>query len=79
MFISAFFPAGLSALAGVSTPERRNLAVSVVIPLAYLFGAGVFPAILGKLAETGVSGTGFIAIGMLMAAGALLSPFTASR
>lgn len=79
MFISAFFPAGLSALAGVSAPERRNLAVSVVIPLAYLFGAGVFPAILGKLAETGASGTGFIAIGMLMASGALLSPFTASR
>jgi NNP family nitrate/nitrite transporter-like MFS transporter len=79
MLISAFFPAGLSALAGVSTPERRNLAISVVIPLAYLFGAGLIPAILGRLAEAGASGTGFIAIGIVMAAGALVAPFATSR
>ena len=72
MLISSFFPAGLTALAGVGSAERRNLAVSVVVPLAYLFGAGMIPAILGHLAEVNLFGTGFIGVGVLMIVGALL-------
>ena len=79
MLISAFFPAGLSALAAVSSAARRNLAVSVVIPLAYLFGAGLVPAVLGRLAEAEAFGTGFIAVGALMAAGVVLAPGMAGR
>ncbi|MFO8063452.1 MAG: MFS transporter [Spirochaetia bacterium] len=74
MLISAFFPAGLSALAGVGSPEHRNLSVSVVIPVAYLFGAGALPSILGRLAEADAFGLGFIGVGALMAAGAALTP-----
>jgi NNP family nitrate/nitrite transporter-like MFS transporter len=74
MLISAFFPAGLSALAGLGTAERRNVSVSVMIPLAYLFGAGLIPAVMGRLAEADAFGVGFIAVGVLMAAGVLLMP-----
>jgi NNP family nitrate/nitrite transporter-like MFS transporter len=73
MLISAFFPAGLSALAGLGTAERRNLSVSVMIPLAYLFGAGMIPAIIGRLAEADAFGLGFVGVGLLMAAGTVLT------
>lgn len=74
MLISAFFPAGLTALAEVSTPERRNLVVSVVMPIAYLVGAGAFPAVIGRLAEAGSFGVGFLAVGVLMVTGAAAAP-----
>ena len=74
MLISAFFPAGFTALAGVSTPEHRNLTVSLVIPLAYLFSAGMIPAVIGRLAERGAFGLGYIAVGLLMASGIVLLP-----
>lgn len=74
MLVSAFFPAGFTALAGVSSPSQRNLSVSLVIPIAYLFGGGAFPTLIGWLAELGVFGAGFIGVGLLTAAGILLIP-----
>ncbi len=74
MLVSAFFPAGFTALAGVSSAAQRNLSVSLVIPLAYLFGGGAFPALIGWLAERGAFGVGFIGIGILTAAGIFLIP-----
>ncbi|MCF7948591.1 MAG: MFS transporter [Spirochaetia bacterium] len=74
MLVSAFFPAGFTAMAGVSSSAQRNLSVSMVIPLAYLFGGGVFPSMIGWLAERGAFGLGFVVVGILMAAGILLVP-----
>ena len=74
MLVSAFFPAGFTAMAGVSSAAQRNLSVSMVIPLAYLFGGGVFPTMIGWLAERGAFGLGFVVVGILMAAGILLVP-----
>lgn len=74
MLVSAFFPAGFTALAGVSGAAQRNLSVSLVIPIAYLFGGGAFPTIIGGLAELGLFGAGFIGVGLLTAAGILLIP-----
>ena len=68
MLVSAFFPAGFIALAGVSSPQTRNLVVSMVIPLAYLFGGGVVPAGIGFLSQRGHFGAGFVVIGALMIA-----------
>ncbi len=72
MFVAAFFPAGLIELARVAPAERRNLTVSLVIPVANLFGAGAVPALLGYLAERGSFGAGFVAVGLLMPAATVL-------
>lgn len=74
MLVSAFFPAGFTALAEISSAAQRNLSVSLVVPIAYLFGGGVFPTIIGWLAEQGSFGLGFVVIGVLTAAGIFLIP-----
>ncbi len=74
MLVSAFFPAGFTALAGVSSAKQRNLSVSLVVPIAYLFGGGAFPTLIGWLAEMDMFGAGFIGVGVLTAAGVLLIP-----
>ena len=74
MLVSGFFPAGLTAMAGISTPENRNLVVSLVIPIAYLLGAGLIPTALGVLAELGLYGVGYIAVGLAMSAAVVLVP-----
>ena len=74
MLVSAFFPAGFTALAGVTGAAQRNLAVSLVIPIAYLVGGGAFPTLIGWLAERGAFGAGFLGVGLLTAAGIVLVP-----
>lgn len=75
MLVSGFFPAGLTALAGVGRPEQRNLTVSLIIPGAYLLGAGGFPTILGRLAEVGQFDLGYLGLGSIMVLTTLLLPF----
>ncbi|WP_321991077.1 MFS transporter [Marispirochaeta aestuarii] len=75
MLVCAFFPAGFIAMSGVSGSRQRNLPVSLTIPLAYLFGGGMIPALIGRLAEQGAFGAGFVFAGILMATGAVLVPF----
>jgi MFS transporter, NNP family, nitrate/nitrite transporter len=75
MLVCAFFPAGFIAMSGVSGSRQRNLPVSLIIPLAYLFGGGMIPAFIGRLAEQGAFGTGFVLTGCIMVAGAVLVPF----
>lgn len=74
MLISGFFPPGLAALAGVSSATQRNLTISLVIPMAYLFGAGMIPAILGRLAEAGSFSLGYLWVGVVMMGAIALVP-----
>ena len=74
MLISAFFPAGFLAMSTLTAAEGRDLTVSLVIPLGFLFGAGAVPAAIGRLAETGFFGLGFVIVGLTLAAGAALVP-----
>jgi MFS family permease len=66
MLVSAFFPAGLVMLSNVAAPDTRNLVISLVIPIAYLFGAGATPVGIGALSEIGMFGAGFVILGALM-------------
>ncbi len=79
MVISAFFPAGLIELSRVAPAHSRNLAVALVIPVANLFGSGVFPAVLGYLAERGLFASGFVLAGLLMPAATLLLPLLPAK
>lgn len=74
MLVSAFFPAGFIALAGVSSSRERNLPVSLIISIGHVFGGGMIPALIGRLAVHGAFGTGFVLAGIGMAAGAFLVP-----
>lgn len=79
MLISAFFPAGITAMAGICTAEQRNLSVSLIVPLGYLFGGGTVPALIGRLAEQGSFGLGFIIVGSLFVISVLLVPLLSGR
>ena len=46
--VAAFFPVGLLGLANVGPPRTRNVAVSLMIPFVYLFGAGARPCWHGR-------------------------------
>jgi NNP family nitrate/nitrite transporter-like MFS transporter len=49
---ASFYPAGFSLLSSVFPLPVRNLAVSMVLILATLFGAGGVPPLIGLLADT---------------------------
>ena len=63
LLITAFFPAAFSALAKMIPPQLHSLAISLLIPAAYLFGAGVVPTFIGLLADLGLFPWGFIILG----------------
>jgi len=42
IFAVCFYPAGFSALSSISTPENRNVAISLTIPIAFVLGGGLF-------------------------------------
>ena len=66
MIAIVFFTPALAALAGLGPPETRNVAFSLTIPMAVLFGGGLFPLVLGFLGEAGRFFVGFIWLGIIM-------------
>lgn len=72
MFGVCFFPIGFAALSEMTPPKTRNLAVSVTIPLGFLFGTGLIPAGLGWLGEHGRFDLGIGILGGLTMAAFLL-------
>ncbi|MBN2398237.1 MAG: MFS transporter [Deltaproteobacteria bacterium] len=74
-----FFPAGFALLSATVSPERRNIAVSLSIPIAFLAGAGLFPTAIGVMGDAGIFGIGFITVGGLIFTGSLLPRFMQVR
>jgi len=58
-----FFPAGFSMLSAIAPPQSRNLAVSLAVPIGFLFGGGVVPGIIGVLADAKLFSVGIISTG----------------
>ncbi len=67
-----FFPAGLAALSMITAPKERNIAVSLTVPLAFLFGGGAIPAMIGLIGDLGSFKWGFGLVGVIILMGALL-------
>jgi NNP family nitrate/nitrite transporter-like MFS transporter len=67
------FPSGFAALSSISTPENRNVVVSLVIPIAFVLGAGVVPMAIGVIADTGYFSWGIRLYGVLIMTGFFFS------
>jgi len=68
-----FFPAGFAALSRLGPRESRNIVVSLTVPVAFLLGGGIIPAVIGYMAESGHFGGGFVLAGCLMLTGPVLT------
>ncbi|MFW5901403.1 MAG: MFS transporter [Thermodesulfobacteriota bacterium] len=68
-----YFPAGFTALSTLFPAEIRNVAISLTIPFAFLFGAGLVPSMIGYLGDIGSFSMGIAATGGLILAGSLLA------
>ena len=68
-----FFPAAFAAMAMITPPNTRNLAVSFSVPLGFLIGGGAIPTFIGAMGDAGSFATGFTITGILISAGALLA------
>jgi NNP family nitrate/nitrite transporter-like MFS transporter len=80
MLSASFFPVGFVAIARITPKRLYNVTVSLVLPLAFVLGAGVVPAALGLAGDRGLFSGGLILFGGLLAAGSslvLLLRFTA--
>lgn len=73
MLGSCFFPAGFTALSAIVTADMRNVVVSLAIPLAFIFGGGVIPLLIGLMGDAHMFTAGFILTGGLILSGSALS------
>ncbi len=70
-----FFPSAFAAISSTTTPEARNLAISLTVPLSFVAGAGLIPAMIGFLGDSGNLGLGFSLAGGLMLSGSPVAFF----
>ena len=75
MSVICLFPAGFAALSLISTPENRNVTISLTIPIAFLLGGGGVPALIGIMADQGYFAWGISLSGVLIMSGFFLSFF----
>jgi MFS family permease len=68
-----FFPAAFAAIAMITPPNARNLAVAFSVPFGFIIGAGAIPTLIGATGDAGSFASGFAVTGILIGAGALLA------
>jgi len=73
MLAVCFFPSGFVELSTLGGKELGAAAVSLCIPMAFLFGGGVMPTLIGGIGDHFDLGAGFIVAGMAMALAAALA------
>ncbi|MBN1276959.1 MAG: MFS transporter [Deltaproteobacteria bacterium] len=74
-----FFPPAFALLSLIGPSSIRNVAVSMTIPAAFLFGGGIIPVIIGIMGDAGAFDMGLSIVGVLIIAGFLLSFFLKYR
>lgn len=70
-----FFPPGFAALSSIGPPGARNIAVSLTIPAAFVFGGGAIPIGIGMMADAGFFDMGIALTGGFILTGAVLAFF----
>jgi NNP family nitrate/nitrite transporter-like MFS transporter len=71
LLVVACFPAGFTAISSCFPSQVRNLAISLIIPLAMALGTGLLPAVMGWFADLGIFPLGFTLHGFLVLAAVL--------
>ncbi|MBW2636400.1 MAG: MFS transporter [Deltaproteobacteria bacterium] len=74
-----FFPAGFAMLSSTVAPQSRGLAVSLVIPLAFMIGAGIVPTFIGFMGDAGLFKMAFPLVGGFILSGGILLRFIKLR
>lgn len=67
-----FFPAGFTAAARIFPERIRNVAISLMVPVAVLAGNGLTPFLLGWAGDRGSFGLGFAVQGLAVLSGLAL-------
>jgi NNP family nitrate/nitrite transporter-like MFS transporter len=75
LLIASFFPAILTAIARIAPRNFQNLTMSFILPIAYGFGAGVLPFLLGWLGDNASFALGFLIYGAILVACSVLPIF----
>ena len=68
-----FFPAGFAAMSQIVPTKLRNIAVSLIIPLAFVIGGGLAPVFIGFISDMGSFGVAIMICGGLITAGSFLT------
>ena len=69
---ACFFPAGQAALSYIGRASERGLVVSIVVPIGFMVGCGIFPAIIGYFGEHYTFALGMLISGIMIVAGPIL-------
>lgn len=64
-----FFAAGFTAISMSFSSRVRNVAISLIIPMALIMGTGVVPTMLGWFADQGSFYLGFVLLGLVVLLG----------
>ena len=73
-----FFPPGFAALSSIGPPSGRNIAVSLTLPIAFVFGGGAIPIGIGMMADAGSFDLGIALAGAFILTGSILALFLKS-
>lgn len=68
-----FFPAAFAALALITGPNARNLAVAFTVPFGFMIGGGGIPTFIGMMGDAGLFAMGFVIAGSLITFGGILA------
>lgn len=68
-----FFPAAFAAIAAITPPNARNLAVAFSVPVGFVIGGGAIPTFIGAMGDAGSFATGLIVTGALITFGGVLA------
>jgi len=68
----SFFPAAFAHLATIVEGSLRNLVIALTVPLAFVVGGGIVPALIAFLADRGLFSQGIILAGIFIGSGGIL-------
>jgi NNP family nitrate/nitrite transporter-like MFS transporter len=68
-----FFPAGFAAISFIFPPKSRNLAVSLIVPMAFLIGGGIVPIFIGFVGDISSFALGIAISGGVVIAGSIFT------